>query len=148
MSGALTHSPAVVIQQLFVDLSIGTLPVTGSDWPIAVSQERDTPDEFITLYDTASVMQGRTMSDGVKQEQSGIQVRIRAATYDANHTKASEIQNAIDSVVRNTSVTVGSSIYTVNAISRKSSIIHIGKEPSSDRDVSTINATVAMRQTT
>lgn len=148
MSGALTHSPSQVIQQLLVDLGIGTLPSAGGSWPITASQERDKPDNVITVYDTAGVPDGRTMIDGVMQEHYGFQVKIRGDKHSTGYSKASEIQNAIDTGVQNTSVTVGSSVYAVATISRTGSIIALGTEPGSTRNLFTINATVSMRQTT
>ncbi len=148
MSGALSNSPSQVIQQLLVDLGVGTLPSADGSWPISASQERDKPDAVITVYDTAGVPDGRTMIDGVMQEHYGFQVRIRSTTHATGYTKASEIQNVIDSSVQNTSVTVSSSVYAVASITRTGSIIALGKEPSSKRSLFTINAVVAIRQTT
>lgn len=154
MSGALTHPPSKVVRQALVDLGIGTLPIAAGDWPVAVSQEADkargssNPDAVLTVFDTAGVPSGRTMIDGVVQEHYGFQVRIKNADFQTGYTKASEIQNAIDSTVRNTSVTVGSSVYTVYSITRTGSIISVGKEPTSKRSIFTINAVVAIRQTT
>lgn len=148
MSGALTHPPSKVIQQLLVDLGLATLPAADGSWPVTASQEEDKPDSVLTVFDTSGVPDGRTMIDGVMQEHYGFQVKIRAARFQTGYTKASAIQNAIDSSVRNTSVTVDSSVYAIATITRTGSIIHVGTEPTSSRNMFTINATVSMRQTT
>ncbi len=156
MSGALTNPPSKVVRQLMVDLSLGTLPSAKASWPISISQEMDSPnvpldaspDAVITVYDTAGRITGRNMIDGVMQEHYGIQIRIRNANYQDAYTKAKAIQNAIDSSVSNAEVTVSSSVYLVAAITRTSSILSLGKEPTSRRNLLTINAVVAIRQTT
>ena len=97
MSGVLTHSPAQIIQQLFVDLGIGTLPETDSDWPISATQEIDgdtAPDDVITIYDTAARRDGRIMDDGVVVEHYGIQAKVRSRTFDDNHAKMNEMRKA------------------------------------------------------
>lgn len=149
MSGSLTHSPAEVVRQLLVDLSLGTLPSAGGSWPICATQELDSPDNAMTVYDTSGRLDGRTMTDGEQQEHYGFQVRVRSATHEAGHAKANAIAVALDQSVLLEVVTVETSVYLVQAVSRTTNVLPIGKETGlSKRSLFTINAVVSLRQTT
>ena len=147
MSGALTHSPADIIRQLLIDLSLGTAPADSGSWPIYVSAVPDTPDSIVTVTDTTGKDDGRLMNGGERQEHHGFQIAIRAVTHAAGFTKARAIAVSIDEDVDNADVTVSSSSYVVYAISRISGVIVAGKNPpTSKRNLFTINAVVALRQ--
>ncbi len=146
MSGALTHSPADILSQLMVDLSLGTRPSSQSTWPVYISMEPSTPDSVITLQDTESVPQGRHMANGEVQEQFGVQVRVRAATHATAFAKARAIAVSLDTNVAYTGVAIDSSGYTIHNVSRKSGPLAIGKEPESRRDIFTINVVMAITQ--
>ncbi len=148
MSGALTHPPSKVLRQALVDAGAGTLPADEGSWPISASQERNKPDAVITVFDTASRLDGRTMPDGVMQEHYGIQVKVRDSDFQQAYTKASEIQDILDSTFNYTGVTVDSSAYVLEAVTRTGGILSLGKEPGSKRNMMTINAVAAIRQTT
>jgi len=148
MPGALTHPASMVLRKAFVDLSVGSLPSAGDNWPISVAQEINSPDSTITIYDTASVIHGRNMIDGVMDEHYGIQIRIRAADFTTGWAKVKAIQAAIDSTIQNTGVAISSNTYQVPAVTRKSGPISLGKEPTSKRSLWTINAVMAIRQIT
>lgn len=149
MTGSLTHSPADVVRQLLIDLGHGTIPSGGGSWPVFVSQEPNSPDSVITVYDTTERQDGRTMVDGERQEHEGIQVRIRDPDHAGGYTKAHAIAIALDTFASPTSVTIGSSVYQLWAATRVSGPIALGKEtPNSKRNLFTINATVTLRQTT
>ena len=147
MSGSLTHSPADIIRQLLTDLGQGTLPSATTDWPIYFSQEPNSPDEVITIYDTTGIKNGRTMVDGEVHEHHGFQVRIRAGQYATGFTKARAIAIAMDESVRNTTVTLDASTYKVYSITRVSGPLSIGTDvPTSKNDLFTTNAVAAIRQ--
>lgn len=154
MSGSLNHSPAHVIRDLLVTLGLGTDPDDGGSWPIFVSREPNTPDSVITLYDTASRMQGRRMVNGITVEHYGIQVRVRDAGPTGAWVKANALAVALDQTIALDDVTVedtdgtGSSTYKVYTVSRVSGPLSLGKEtPTSKRNLFTINAVAAIRQT-
>lgn len=149
MSGALTHSPADILRRALVSLGVGVLPEDGGDWPISATVEPNKPDNSITLYNTTSIKQGRSQLNGEIQEQYGIQVRVRSAGTVAGYTKANEVVIALDQSIRLTTVTINSSVYLIYGVSRLGGVIDLGKEtPTSKRNLSTINATVTLRQTT
>ena len=147
MSGSLTHSPADVIRYLLIDLSLGTLPSASGDWPIIANRELDSPDNLITVFDTAGLRNGR-VADGEVQEHEGFQIRVRAGTQTVGQAKINAIKQAIDNSVLNKSVVIGASTYIVYAISRRSGPFYLGQDvETSKRIVFTINAVVALRQT-
>ncbi len=149
MSGSLAHSPADIVRYLLIDKSLGTLPSDGGSWPIFADGEPDAPDSVITVYNMAGRLGGRTQVDGEQQEHPGIQIRIRDPDSRGGGTKARAIAIALDESIRLDNVTIGDNVYKVYAISRIGSVLSLGKEvPSSKRNLFTINAVVALRQTT
>lgn len=149
MSGALTHSPADVIQQLLIDLEQGTAVADAGAWPVYASRMPDTPDSCICVRDTGGTKQGRMMVDGEVQEFPGVQVMVRCASPVAGWTKARAVAVAIDEEVDLPSVTIGSSVYLVYNVSRSSGPLALGKDaPNSKRNLFSINALVTLRQTT
>lgn len=154
MSGSLNHSPAHIIRDLLVTLGLGTDPDDDGSWPIFVSREPNTPDSVITLYNAASKSQGRRMVNGITVEHYGIQVRVRDASPTGGWVKANALAVALDQTIALDDVTVedtdgtGSSTYKVYTVSRVGGILSLGKEtPTSKRNLFTINALVALRQT-
>ena len=146
MSGSLTHSPADIIGQLLIDLAIGT-DSQSADWSVFIQSEPDEPDECITVYDTANVLQGRVQPTGETQEQHGIQIRVRAGTYPTGWAIANSICVKLDTQVNRDIVTIEGSTYNVHSVDRTSGPFHIGKDaPLGKREVFTINATASIRQ--
>ena len=148
MSGSLTHSPSSIIRQLLVDKSLGVLPSADGDWPIFITQEPDTPDSVITLRETTSRLSGRSMPSGQVIEHYGIQIRVRDANHQDGFDKAEAIMIALDEDVLRETVTVDGTDYAIQSVSRSTGIVPLGKEPTSNRDIFTINVTTALRQTT
>ena len=153
MSGTLVHSPADVIRTLLIDLGLGTAPSDEGTWPIYVGQEPDSPDSVITVYDTAGLLQGRTMPDGEMQEKHGFQVRVRDANHYQGYEKAREIAVALDESVSLDGVSVGDDAgtgkqaYIVYAVSRRGGVLSLGKDVQRTKlNLFTINAVVALRQ--
>ena len=148
MPGTLTHSPADVLRDLLIGLAVGTAPSAAGNWPIFVAGEPDTPDNCITVYDTAGTLEGRSMIDGEKQEHHGIQIRVRANDYPTGYTKARTVATTLDTSVYQNSASIGASVYVVQSVSRTTDVIPLGKEnPLSKRDLFTINALVSLTQT-
>lgn len=149
MSGSLIHSPSQIISQLLIDLALGTAPADAGSWPVHFSGEPNSPDNVITVYDAAGVSDGRTQVDGQMQEHHGIQVRIRSTNHGTGFTKARAIAVALDESVLLNSVAISGSVYLVYAVSRTGDVIALGKNhPIGDFNLFTINAVVALRQTT
>lgn len=152
MTGSLTFSPADVVAQLLIDLGLGTDPTESGDWPVFVSEEPDTPDDVITIYDTVGTREGRSQIDGEVQEHEGIQIRIRSTDYDTGHRKTDAIKVAVDITTYRNTVGISSVLgtgtmqYFVQAISRISMTGGLKESPTSKRNVFTINAVVALRE--
>jgi hypothetical protein len=147
MSGSLTHSPADILRYQLIELSQGTLPSADGSWPVYCWQEPDKPDNCITVYDTAGRMEGRVM-EGEVQIHHGAQIRIRAATQAAGHTKARAIAAALDNMDCPDNVTIGANTYQVWCVSRTSDVLPLGPDPDSGRFLFTINVVAALRQST
>ena len=154
MSGSLDHSPAEIVQNLLVQLGLGSYPatLTGS-WPIYVSNQPDKPDNSIAIYDTTGLTEGRVQRTGEKPEHHGFQIAVRATDAEAGWRKAKTIATALDETVKRDSVVVtdvvgtGTGTYHVYAVTRHSGPMAAGHEPGTIRQLFTINAVVALRQT-
>ena len=147
MSGSLTHQTADIIRQLLIDEGLGTTPSDGSAWPIYVSQEVNTPDSTITILGTTDIQQGRLQITGEIQRSHGFQITIRADTFPNAQAKANAIGVALETSVRNTSLTISASNYKVFSVSILNGPRPIGKAtPTSKNDLFTINAVAAIRQ--
>ena len=148
MSGALTHSPADIVRNLLINLGLGTTPSVSGSWHIYSDLEPGTPDSVITVYNTTSVIHGRRMTDGETNEHHGILIRIRDANPKSGYTKSRAIARSLDVDVFLNTVVFDSSTYTIQSISRND-VFSIGKErPTSRRNLFTINAICALRETT
>ena len=157
MPGLLTHSPADVLRRLLIDLGYGSEPATEFEnlpWPIYVGSEPPTPDNCITLYDTGGTGYGFHMIDGERQEKHGIQVRIRAVTYDVGYTKACSLANALDTAIYFEKPRIGSNHYKVPQFARTSDVLSLGQAPGgrqskmgrgSRRQIFTINGLLSVR---
>ena len=148
MPNTLNHSPADISRYALVALGLGTHPDDGEDWPINATSERESPDNTITVYDTAGTSDGRTMTEGELQGHDGIQVRVRCTDERTGRRKMEAIQAALAETIRNTQVTVDDNLYLIHCFSRIDGIIPLGKErsPISSRRVFTNNAMVVITQ--
>lgn len=149
----LTNSPADVIRWALINAGGGTLPSAGGDWPIAAWQESDTPDNFVTLYDTSGTLDGRVHNDGEIQEHPGIQIRVRSGNPNDGNEKIRQLIDICDKQFRNTLVTcpnlvgVGTTLYLVYAMTRKGTVLSLGKDtPQTKRALYTVNYIVSLKQ--
>lgn len=151
MPGLLNHSPADIVRRLLVDLGLGSYPaIPAGSWPVYASEEPQTPDNTITVFDTTGKRQGRMMIDGAVEEHHGFQIRIRSADDRTGATKARTIADTIDKNVYRRWVTVDSTRYQVHSLDRSGDVISLGRERSegggkdkkpSQRRIFTINGT-------
>lgn len=144
------HSAADVIRHLMVNLSLGTLmednPSNPPDWTIGVSYEPDNPDNIITVYDQVGVKDGRQMFGGQSWIHYGLQVRLRSNDYPTGWKKIDSIATALDEAVDRNTVAISPNVYFVQAISRSSGPLPLGKDaPTTKRDLFTLNLTAAIR---
>jgi hypothetical protein len=148
VSTSLSHSPADVLRWLLIAGGIGTDPSLGEAWPIYASDEPDLPDNLLTLYDTAGVTQGRLQETGETAEHRGVMVQIRGIDQPTTWAKADAARVYLDESVHNQVITVGASEYIVHAVTRKSGPISLGREPTTNRFLFTLNAVMSLRQIT
>jgi hypothetical protein len=140
MSGPLKHPPATVVRQMLVDMALG---IDGDGrWQTFAAREPDSPDEVITVYDTAGRDLGRDMVTQERIEVYGVQVRVRSVDYESGWSKCKSVADAMDGVYRRP-VTVDGVGYIVGHISRSSQVLSIGVDaPASGRRLFTVNGTV------
>lgn len=154
MAGQLSNSPAEVIRELLLNLSLGVFPDqrTPADWSIYDNGEPDLPNHCITVYDTQGRDHGKTF-DGERQEHYGCQIKIRADEKPTANTRARNIATTLDAVTRypvdipvRDNITP-SGMYTVYAVSRSANVIYNGKDkPNGRRHVYTLNILASIRQ--
>ena len=148
MSGNLDHSPADIIRDLLIDLSLGTLPTNNTAWPVFRSNQPDSPDNSICVFDTENELQGRRQTDGVTIEFYGILIRVRGVDYSTGFNKAKDIAHQLDTEVLRDDVTIGSDTYRVQAVTRRGGVLSLGSELGvSRRRLFTINAVASIYQT-
>lgn len=139
MSGALNDDSAAIIRKLLVNLTVATNPDVGGSWPAYYSHLPNTPDNAICVYETGGIVEGRTHTDGQTQEQYGFQVMVRSlggtpAEVDLGRAQLKAISDALDAVRRATvylplTNSPGMfSKYLVHAVTRKSSLLSLGRE--------------------
>jgi hypothetical protein len=145
---SLEHSPADVLRWLLIHLGVGTDPTTGGSWPIHASSEPDLPDNLITVYDTAGTTDGRIHRTGETAEHRGVMVQVRGTSQPTAWAKADSVKVALDESLSNELVTVDDAEYIVHAATRHSGPLSLGREPSTNRFLFTINAVVSLRQIT
>ena len=143
---SLTHSPADVIRWLLIDLGLGTDPSVSGSWPIHTSSEPDSPDNSISVYDTAGIKDGRIQRTGETREHSGIMLQIRGVTQPIAWAKANAANIILDESIDKSLITISSTDYIVYAVTRHSGPLSLGREPGTNRFLFTINAVVALRQ--
>jgi hypothetical protein len=126
---------ADILRLVLVDADLGES--TGSSWPIYVSfLPGDAPDDSIVVYDTAGVLDGRSMRTGDKFTHPGVQALIRSAKYGNGFHKARRIAGAMDRVKRARVVISSGAFagtYTVDNISRTGDVLPVGVEEEGDR---------------
>lgn len=147
MAGRLYHGPGDVLRFALIADGVGTLPSAGGAWPVEYPREPTSPDEVVTVRNTAGVQEGLTGPDEERQEHHGVQIRIRAREPRSGWDKANAVAVRLDKI-RNVDVTVpnpspaAATVYRLLAITR-GDVIDLGKEVgTSDRNVYTINALV------
>lgn len=135
----LTHSPAQIIQQMMIDLGVGTDGSLNNAWPIFSTEEPDDPDNCITVYDTTGSDDGRSMVDGKSMQHHGIQVRVRSYDHQTGYVKAREIRSAFEGVL-NKQTSLETNLYLVECINKIGDVLCLGQDvPASKRRVFTLN---------
>jgi hypothetical protein len=136
------------VRETIIAIELGTDPDRNRPWPVYVNEMPEEPDNCIVVLDTDGILNGRFQVDGQVQEQFGIQITVRSPDFSTGRNKARELAIALDEDVYDQSVVVEGSTYLVHALSRKSSVLPIGRESeNSQRQLFTINFTASIRKT-
>jgi hypothetical protein len=140
------NSTAEIVRQLLINLNQGTDPALGAQpWPVFDSNEPDSPDNAITVYDTQGQDDGRSSLDGEVWSHPGFQIRVRSLGFSVGWKKASAIRVALATQAINVTVTIGTASYWIPNIAKIGQVLRIGKEkPQALRDIFTLNALVAL----
>lgn len=139
-------SPAELIYQLLI--AEGLIETSGTGFRASVSFMPDTPDSFVTVYDTAGKFDGRIMASGEQVEHPGIQIRVRGIDYPTTWAKANEIAKSLDAQ-RNSTVSFSSTDrFRLRNVTRTGPILPMGVEEVGERRRFnlTINATLTYEQ--
>jgi len=146
--GVLTYSPAEIVQQLLIDLGLGTTPASGGDqpaWPVIADNEPGSPNNCITVRDTAGVA-FRKHVFGQRNRHHGFQIMVRGGTHRIGWPKANAIAEAIDGIVDVTIVTVGGTAYCIGMIRTTGDVLRLGPEANSTRRRFSVNGLIYVRQ--
>jgi hypothetical protein len=145
LPGPLQHAPANILRRALVAGGHGADP-PATPWPIYSPFEPDRPDNVITVGGTAGTDHGRTHVDGERQEDHGVQLRIRANDSIAGYAKARALAVVLDVLYR-VAVTIGATTYLVQSVLRTSDVLELGHDvPGGKRYLFTVNARVSVRQ--
>jgi hypothetical protein len=145
------HSTAQILVRLAIVSNIAQSPVGGAAWPITYAQMPDNPDNYLTIYDTSPVKDGRLMVSGEVIEHLGVSLRIRGWPHNTGYSKALQFQQHWDGV-RNATVNlpaepnIPATSYLVQNITRVGGILPLGQEPGKTRLIWTLNGLVTLKR--
>lgn len=155
MTALYTDALTNIIRQLMIDNTVGVLPIVGiasgtsgssTDWPIFRDNLPEDPDNLITLNHTTPTLNGRFMTSGQTVTRPGLQVRVRSKDSDVGEEKTKRIDNFFTEVAKQDTVTIGSNVYLVEAFSKTSGPIPLGKSTQdSKRYIFSLNYTISLR---
>lgn len=148
MANVLANSPAEVVGQMLQNLGAGSDPELDPQlsWPVYVAEEFDTPDDSLTVFDTAGRVLGRNMIDGSLVDAYGLQLRVRSKDHPTGWTKADAVRKALAENSRLVRVTVDSNVYLVWCADGIGPIIALGNALKSKRKLFTVNFTASIKQ--
>lgn len=152
MSLPLLHSPADIASRLLVQLGGATDPENDplQAWPAFVGVEPSSPDNCITVYNTAWQDDGRSMIDGEDFHHFGLQFRVRGTTQPIAFAKADAIHTLMTegcyNRIVNISDSAGEASYFIQCFA-KQNVLSIGQEtPKTKRNILTINSLMTIRR--
>lgn len=149
MTLELLHSPADLVSRLLIGLGLASEPDGTGAWPVSVDDEPFSPDNVLTVYNTAGIDAGRIMVDGEAQLFHGFQVRLRATDNQTGWAKLYAIRNALARESRDRTVDADSATYVINSVSRIGPVLSLGIDAgNSSRTLFTLNALLSVRRLT
>ena len=142
----LAVSPASILAYYIINtLAKMTDPSDGSTWPLWISHMQDKPSNAGAIYDTSGIIEQRQMS-GLVPTHQGIQIRIRAISYETGYAKIEDIASALDEVF-DISVEIDPEEYVIQNIGRSSPIVSLGiEEGTKRRFLFTVNFLLTLRK--
>ncbi len=139
-------SPASIIAYYIIN-TLGKMsdPSSGSAFPLWISHMQDKPSNAGAIYDTSGIIEQRQMS-GLVPTHQGIQIKIRALSYETGYAKIEDIASALDEVF-DESVEISAEEYVLQNIGRSSPIVPLGIEGGTKRRfLFTINYLLTLRK--
>lgn len=131
MPGRLIHSPADVVRALLLKRGVT------SGWGLTANFEPSTPDNQITVYDTAGVRHGR-LQYGETQEHHGILVQVRSGTPPLAANKINQLKQDME-LVYDEVVTIESNSYSIHSVNHASGPVLLGREDGTNRTLYSVN---------
>lgn len=145
----MSHQLSLVLLQFLKDEALVTVSTAITNWPGFVTHLPPEGDnvaiDAVVVIDTSGVMDGRSHKTGKPMEHPGFQIRVRSRDPQPGWDKIVTIRDAFDSILRR-SVTVESSVYSIQAINRSTPIIPLGKDQQTNRFNHTFNGTATLKQ--
>lgn len=88
-------SPAKVIRAYLVANGLGVLPAAAGspDWKVFVGKEPQDPDNIITVYNPAGLIELKNMRDGEQFVHHGVQFRFRNLDYELGWAKGIAVKD-------------------------------------------------------
>jgi hypothetical protein len=139
------HAPSKVLVKYLTDVDAVQNTNSLTDWYATFGTGGDTPDNAVTVADTAPVMDGREMG-GRYVKHPGVQVRVRTKAYADGWAKAKEIEDRL-SEIQNAVVNMGGGDqYRIVSFSLTSGPLFIGQEEKNRRQHFTLNGTMTIQR--
>ncbi len=143
------HPPSRVLLQLLFDVAIVVdrreeLKWQGFFQHLPPEGTYIGPD-CVVINDEAGNLEGRSQTTGKAVSHEGWQVRIRSKDNAEGWTKARQILEQFESVLRN-QVSVDGTDYLIQAINRSTDVIPLGRDPETQRFNHTLNGTLTFRK--
>lgn len=136
---------AAPICQYLLDSSLGT---SAGEWPVTIGFMPDTPNNIITVYDTAGEPDGRVMKTGERIEHPGVQILVRGGNYPTTLAKIISIARSLDRQIRTLIAVDSESLYILHNVKRTSLVIPLGMEKEDDkrRHLFSVNAVITIQE--
>jgi hypothetical protein len=116
-----------------------------TDWRSGVSAMPVNGTNFVSIYDTAPVLDGRLQRSGKQVTHPGIQLRIRGSNYGVGWQKGKEIEEALEQA-RQVIVNTDEGVARIHAFTMTSPLFPIGQEEKDRRSLFTINGIVTLTE--
>lgn len=149
----MNSSPATIIARVLTNAGLGSTVsddgVPSGDWPVYSSEEPDSPDSAVTVYDTEGTAYCRDFLTGNVVGPTGLQVRVRSAAKAGAWDKAVAVYDYLSKTLYRRGVSIDGRYYVVHACEQFGDITDLGKEsPSSHRHLVVFNVQVEINDRT